>query len=165
MSSASEGRVNKEITVICEPDATTGIIAALATDDKHVPNKPGWRHLVGTISGPEGTPYEGGRFDVDILIPRQYPFEPPKMKFETRMWVYVIDAMMHYCLNQVFYDNIATNLHLFLWTVVGIRTSLLKQVQYVWWVPLSDPDKVLFFAIASAASCLQLSSTNTLLHF
>ncbi|KAL7477869.1 hypothetical protein ACHAW6_003659 [Cyclotella cf. meneghiniana] len=84
--SASASRVNKEIGVICKPDATTGIIASLAPDDKNVPGKPGWRHLRGTISGPEGTPYEGGRFDVDILIPQQYPFEPPKMKFETKIW-------------------------------------------------------------------------------
>lgn len=85
MLGASETRINKEISVICKPDATTGIIASLAADDKNVQNKPGWRHLVGSISGPEGTPYEGGKFDVDILIPRGYPFEPPKMKFDTKM--------------------------------------------------------------------------------
>ncbi|ACI64339.1 ubiquitin-conjugating enzyme [Thalassiosira pseudonana CCMP1335] len=81
--SAAETRVNKEITQICLPDATTGIIATLAPDD--TPGKSP-RHLRGTISGPEGTPYEGGRFEVDILIPKQYPFEPPKMKFETKIW-------------------------------------------------------------------------------
>lgn len=85
-----EARINKEIAVICKPDPTTGIIASLAPDDKQIPGKPGWRHLVGTITGPEGTPYEGGRFDVDILIPREYPFEPPKMKFETKMWVFEV---------------------------------------------------------------------------
>jgi ubiquitin-protein ligase len=85
MSGVTETRVEKEIGVICKPDATTGIIAVLAPDDRNVPGKPGWRHLLGTISGPAGTPFEGGRFDVDILIPKQYPFEPPKMKFETKM--------------------------------------------------------------------------------
>jgi ubiquitin-protein ligase len=24
------------------------------------------------------------------LIPREYPFEPPKMKFETKMWVFEV---------------------------------------------------------------------------
>ena len=33
-----------------------------------------------------GTPYEGGVFVVDIEIPRDYPFAPPKMKFVTRLW-------------------------------------------------------------------------------
>ena len=41
---------------------------------------------MGTLKGPEGTPYEGGVFFVDIVIPQQYPFEPPKMKFENKIW-------------------------------------------------------------------------------
>ena len=83
---ASAGRIKKEIGVICKPDSTSGVIAAVASDDQRVPGKPGWRHLVGTITGPEGTAYEGGVFDVDILIPTEYPFEPPKMKFITKIW-------------------------------------------------------------------------------
>jgi len=43
-------------------------------------------HLFGTIKGPEGTVYEGGIFCVDIQIPDAYPFEPPKMKFTTKIW-------------------------------------------------------------------------------
>mmetsp|Transcript_8361 Transcript_8361/g.25826 ORF Transcript_8361/g.25826 Transcript_8361/m.25826 type:complete len:164 (+) Transcript_8361:280-771(+) len=42
--------------------------------------------LQGTINGPEGTPYEGGSFEISISIPRGYPFEPPVMKFLTRIW-------------------------------------------------------------------------------
>lgn len=34
----------------------------------------------GRIRGPKDTPYEGGIFGVDIQIPRDYPFAPPKMK-------------------------------------------------------------------------------------
>jgi len=79
------GRVHKEITVIGKPDSS-GVIAVVAPDDRRVPSKPGWRHLIGTLSGPEGTCYEGGVFDVDILVSREYPFEPPKMKFITKIW-------------------------------------------------------------------------------
>lgn len=43
-------------------------------------------HLEGTITGPDGTPYEGGVFKIDIVIPSSYPFEPPKMKFVTKIW-------------------------------------------------------------------------------
>jgi ubiquitin-conjugating enzyme (huntingtin interacting protein 2) len=43
------------------------------------------RHLEGTIKGPDATPYDGGTFVVDIVIPEDYPFEPPKMKFVTKV--------------------------------------------------------------------------------
>ncbi|KAL1814560.1 hypothetical protein DCAR_0518717 [Daucus carota subsp. sativus] len=43
-------------------------------------------HLVGSIPGPLATPYEGGTFLIDIVIPDGYPFEPPKMQFVTRVW-------------------------------------------------------------------------------
>ena len=83
----SAGRVDKEIALICKPDSTSGVIAQVADDDKSVPSHPrGWRHLIGSITGPDGTPYEGGVFDVDIVIPAEYPFEPPKMKFITKIW-------------------------------------------------------------------------------
>ena len=86
---ASSGRVDKEIATICQPDSTSGVIAQVAPDDNRagIPGHPlGWRHLIGSITGPEGTPYEGGVFDVDIWIPSGYPFEPPKMKFITKIW-------------------------------------------------------------------------------
>lgn len=43
-------------------------------------------HLKGVFKGPEGTPYEGGTFVIDIHIPSNYPFQPPKMKFDTRVY-------------------------------------------------------------------------------
>jgi ubiquitin-conjugating enzyme (huntingtin interacting protein 2) len=43
-------------------------------------------HLRGSFHGPPGTPYEGGRYSVDIRIPNEYPFRPPIMKFETKVW-------------------------------------------------------------------------------
>ena len=43
-------------------------------------------HLFGSIQGPGDTSYEGGIFEVDITVPNDYPFEPPKMKFVTKVW-------------------------------------------------------------------------------
>jgi ubiquitin-protein ligase len=42
--------------------------------------------LVGIIQGPEDTPYEGGYFTLDIELPGQYPFLPPKINFKTRVY-------------------------------------------------------------------------------
>ena len=53
------------------------------------PNSPvgsSLNHLSGTITGPDGTPYVKGVFKIDIHIPTSYPFEPPKMKFLTKIW-------------------------------------------------------------------------------
>jgi len=43
-------------------------------------------HLRGEITGPPDTPYEGGKFELDIIIPETYPFTPPKVRFVTRIW-------------------------------------------------------------------------------
>mmetsp|Transcript_30720 Transcript_30720/g.45498 ORF Transcript_30720/g.45498 Transcript_30720/m.45498 type:complete len:196 (-) Transcript_30720:247-834(-) len=78
MSSAN-GRLSKELLEVGKDDKTSGVMARPVTEGN-------LRHLKGTIQGPEGTPYEGGVFTIDISIPNQYPFEPPKMKFETKIW-------------------------------------------------------------------------------
>jgi hypothetical protein len=43
-------------------------------------------HLKATFPGPPDTPYAGGKYVVDIKIPNEYPFRPPVMKFDTRLW-------------------------------------------------------------------------------
>lgn len=42
--------------------------------------------LTGKIRGPPGTPYEGGLYDLSIEIPDTYPFNPPKVRFRTKIW-------------------------------------------------------------------------------
>ncbi|KAK7045768.1 geranylgeranyl pyrophosphate synthetase [Paramarasmius palmivorus] len=62
----------------CKNDKTSNITLDL------VDNSP--FHLKGSFTGPEGTPYEGGHFEVDIVIPDAYPFQPVKMKFITKVY-------------------------------------------------------------------------------
>ncbi|KAG5179924.1 ubiquitin-conjugating enzyme/RWD-like protein [Tribonema minus] len=39
-----------------------------------------------TIVGPDGTPYEGGIFNISLEFPAEYPFKAPKVKFQTRIY-------------------------------------------------------------------------------
>jgi len=58
------GRLMKELAQV-KADQISGVMAVPIDDDI--------RHLKGTIQGPEGTPYEGGIFEIDITIPKNYP--------------------------------------------------------------------------------------------
>ena len=42
--------------------------------------------IAARIRGPKDSPYERGVFQVEVQIPRGYPFEAPKMRFVTRLW-------------------------------------------------------------------------------
>ncbi|XP_045784526.1 ubiquitin-conjugating enzyme E2-22 kDa [Maniola jurtina] len=45
-----------------------------------------WTELQGAIAGPPDTPYEGGTFLLEIKVPETYPFNPPKIRFVTKIW-------------------------------------------------------------------------------
>ncbi|MCJ1413732.1 hypothetical protein MMC32_000056 [Xylographa parallela] len=56
-------------------------------------------HWLGTIYGPQGTPYEGGIFYLSIELPHDYAHKPPKIRFLTKVFHPNIDADGHICLD------------------------------------------------------------------
>lgn len=58
------------------PDGITA--GPVSEDDLFV-----WEAL---IQGPEGTPFEGGIFPAKLTFPKDYPLNPPKMRFLGEIW-------------------------------------------------------------------------------
>merc|ERR1712168_165830 len=42
--------------------------------------------FVGIITGPEGSPYEGGKFKFNMSLPNNYPRAPPAVMFLTKIY-------------------------------------------------------------------------------
>ena len=70
----------------------------ISDDDLYV-----WRAL---LIGPADTPYEDGHFYINFKFPKDYPFKPPKMKFETKIYhPQVNDSGFFYLASNVERDN------------------------------------------------------------
>eukprot|EP01041_Mallomonas_annulata_P010231 gene10231-21334_t len=74
---SADGRIAKELQE-CKKDTKCGVDVEYSSSDL--------RHLSGILKGPDDSPYSGGIFKIDIIIPSDYPFAPPKMKFITKVW-------------------------------------------------------------------------------
>lgn len=80
MATSRMRRIGKELGDMAADAAASHITAQPAGNGNDL------THLKACISGPPGTPYEKGQFIVDVKIPPEYPFRPPVMKFDTKVW-------------------------------------------------------------------------------
>jgi ubiquitin-conjugating enzyme E2 D/E len=85
-------RLNKELSDITK-DPPENCSAGIANDDI--------THWNATILGPKDSPYENGIFRLDIFFPSNYPFEPPKIFFLTRIFHPNINSRGCICLDTI----------------------------------------------------------------
>ncbi len=84
-------RMRRELEML-ETDPPAGISAwPRELDDTSV--------LEAEVRGAEGTPYAGGTFKLEVMVPERYPFEPPKPRFVTPIYHPNIDSGGRICLD------------------------------------------------------------------
>ncbi|KAE8215443.1 hypothetical protein CF319_g3805 [Tilletia indica] len=57
------------------------------------------RYFDVVISGPSGSPFEGGNFKLELFLPEEYPLAPPKVRFLTKIYHPNIDKLGRICLD------------------------------------------------------------------
>eukprot|EP01121_Diplochlamys_sp_Union-15-3_P022507 TRINITY_DN9609_c0_g1_i1.p1 TRINITY_DN9609_c0_g1~~TRINITY_DN9609_c0_g1_i1.p1 ORF type:complete len:154 (-),score=24.67 TRINITY_DN9609_c0_g1_i1:93-554(-) len=63
------------------------------------PHPDNLRYFHVMIAGPQGSPYEGGVFKLELFLTEQYPMEPPKVRFMTKIYHPNIDKLGRICLD------------------------------------------------------------------
>ena len=51
------------------------------------------------VAGPPGTAYEEGTYHLELFLPENYPMEPPKVRFLTKIYHPNIDKLGRICLD------------------------------------------------------------------
>ncbi|POY74412.1 putative Acid-D-amino-acid ligase [Rhodotorula taiwanensis] len=75
--SAATRRITKEYAEL-QADSPPHVVAG--------PDESNFLHWTGTITGPPDSAYKGGKFNIDITFPTEYPFKSPNVKFTTRIY-------------------------------------------------------------------------------
>ncbi|KAF6011880.1 Ubiquitin-conjugating enzyme 13 [Brettanomyces bruxellensis] len=64
-----------------------------------VPHSDNLRYFDVVITGPEGSPYENGKFKLELFLPDEYPMVAPKVRFLTKIYHPNIDRLGRICLD------------------------------------------------------------------
>ena len=81
------------------------------------PREDNYRYFDILLEGPADSPYAGGLFKLELFLPEDYPLEPPKVRFLTKIYHPNIDKIGRICLDILKKD----------WTpALNIETTLLS---------------------------------------
>lgn len=64
-----------------------------------VPDEQNARYFHVIVSGPQGSPFEGGVFRLELFLPEEYPMSAPKVRFVTKIYHPNIDKLGRICLD------------------------------------------------------------------
>lgn len=64
-----------------------------------VPDEQNARYFHVIVTGPEGSPFEGGVFRLELFLPEEYPMSAPKVRFVTKIYHPNIDKLGRICLD------------------------------------------------------------------
>ena len=63
------------------------------------PHDDNFRYFDVFILGPKDTPYEGGKFKIEMFLTNKYPMKPPKARFLTKIYHPNVDKIGRICLD------------------------------------------------------------------
>lgn len=80
MANIAAQRIKREFREVIKSEEVAKCAIKLELVDNN------YTELRGEIAGPPDTAYEGGNFVLEIKVPETYPFNPPKVRFITKIW-------------------------------------------------------------------------------
>jgi len=89
MASLSRRIIKETQRLVTEP--VPGITA--------LPDEHNGRYFHVTISGPKDSPFESGKFNLELFLPEEYPMTAPKVRFMTKLYHPNIDKLGRICLD------------------------------------------------------------------
>jgi peroxin-4 len=92
-----------------------------------MPHEENIHHWDCVLEGPEGTPYQGGRFMITLKVPEDYPLTAPEATFKTR----IFHPNIHFKTGEVCLDILKSN-----WTPAWTLDSVAQAILSM----LSDPN-------------------------
>ncbi|CAH3142691.1 unnamed protein product [Porites evermanni] len=90
MAAGLPRRITKE-TQRLQAEPVPGITA--------VPDEHNARYFKVSMDGPSQSPFEGGKFTLELFLPEEYPMAAPKVRFMTKIYHPNIDKLGRICLD------------------------------------------------------------------